>query len=193
MKEMKIDDKTREYLKKWHRNEVPTAQVTGGDVTPGIYRGLACLGWFERRGPFAICGVHFVLMHNQADKAFATLSLALPVTKNTELLVNSFLHLVGWDGRVWPYDADGGWPEKTEDEEQVRTMLDKLKPRISATLTFPPSGRGATCLNLPVVKRSSPYPLAPFEPVPDDQETPIVHINRFRELCLDPSPFTPAN
>jgi len=196
MKEMTIDAKTREYLRKWHRNEVPTAQITGGTANPGIYRALACLGWVERRGPFAVVGVHFLLMQNQADHPLgATLSLAMPVTKNTELLVNSFLHLVGWDGRVWPYDGDGGWPEKSDDEEQMKTLLGKLHPRVSATLTFPPAndGLGNACLRLPVVKRSAPYPLAPFEPVSEDQETPAVHLERFRELCKDPSPFAPAN
>ncbi len=189
MKEMKVDKKTREYLNKWGRLEVPTAQVTGGKVSPGTYRCLAVLGFIERRDVVAICCVHFLVLQHQAFTPMATLSVAMPVTKNTELLVNSFLHVVGWDGRVWPYDGDGGWPENSpEDADQLRAMLQKI--RIGATFAFPADGPGVPLLNLPIVKRSAPYPLAPFEPVADDQPAPIRHIDRFRALCQDASPFT---
>ena len=195
MKEQKIDARTREYLRKWGPREVPTAQVTGGEVSPGMYRSVPCLGWIERQGPLAVCGVHFLLMRNQEFRPIATLSLAMPVTKNTELHVNSFLHALNWDGRVWPYDGDKGWPENSEEDcENIKGLLGKLATRVGSTLTFPPSDLGASMLRLNVVKRSSPYPLAPFEPLPEEIETsPVIHLARFRELCKDPSPFAPLN
>ena len=195
MKEQKLDARTREYLRKWNPREVPTAQVTGGEVTPGVYRALPCLGWIERQGTFAVCGLHFLLLRNQEFKPIATLSIAMPVTKNTELHVNSFLHLLNWDGRVWPYDGDNGWPENSEEDcDQVKDMLGKLSTRIGSTFTFPPTESGVPRLTLPVVKRSSPYHLAPFEPLPEEIETsPAIHLERFRELCRDPSPFGPLN
>ena len=198
MKEPQIDEKTREYLKKWGRREVPTAQITGGDITPGTYRGLATLGWIERKqGILPVVGVHFLVLMNQSYTPKATLSLALPVTKNTELLVNSFLHYVGWDGRVWPYDGDGGWPENSEeDAEQVKVMLSRVAPPIGSTLTFPSRPElGAPLITLPVLKRTAPYPWAPFEPVSEDRdaEAPVTHLTRFRELCQDSSPFEVQN
>lgn len=195
MKEPKIDERTQEFLRKWGRLEVPTAQVTGGQVAPGTFPALAALGWIERRGPVAIVGVHFLILMREVFKPMATLSLAMPVSKNTELHINSFLHLIGWDGRVWPYDGDGGWPENSEeDAAQVRALLAKLHPKVGATLTFPPiPGVGAPLLNLPILKRTAPFPLAPFEPVPEDRPAPVIHLERFRELCLDPSPFTVPN
>ena len=192
MKEMEIDEKTREYVRNWGRAEVPTAQVTGGKVSPGTYRALATLGFVERVGPASFCCVHFLILQNQAFKPMGTLSLAMPVTKRTELYVNSFLQLVGWDGRVWPYDGDGGWPENSpEDAENLRMMLKKIN--IGATLTFPADGEGATLLELPVVKRTAPFPLAPFAPLPEDHPPPVIHLERFRELCKDASPFAALN
>ncbi len=199
MKEPKVDERTREYLQKWGRLEVPTAQITGGSVNPGTYRAMACLGWIERRGPegasVPVVGVHFMLLQNQAYVPMATLSLAMPVTKNTELLINTFLHFIGWDGRVWPYDGDDDWPANSEeDEAQVRALLQKLHPKIGSTLTFPTiPGVGTPILQLPVLKRSATYPLAPFEPVPEDRTPPVTHLERFRALCRDPSPFGVPN
>ncbi len=195
MKEPKVDERTREYLTKWGRWEVPTAQVTGGSVNPGVYRGMVALGWMMHQGPVPVCGLHFLVLQNHTQKAMATLSLAMPVTKTTELHVNSFLHLMGWDGRVWPYDGDGGWPENSEeDAEQVREMLQKLHPRVGSTLAFPPiPDLGSPIITLTICKRSAPFPFAPFEPVPEEQDSPVVHLARFRELCKDPSPFQVPN
>jgi hypothetical protein len=195
MKEPKIDEKTRDYLRRWGRHEVPTAQITGGKVNPGTYRGLATLGWIERRGPISIVGVHFLVLQNQAYTPMATLSVAMPVTKNTELLINSFLHYVGWDGRVWPYDRDGGWPkEDSDDAKNLRDLMTKTRPKIASTLTFPSEAEGgAPLIEVPIVKRSAPFPWAPFEPVSEDRATPAEHLERFRELCQDPSPFQPPN
>lgn len=195
MKEPKVDERTREYLRKWGRPEVPTAQITGGSVNPGVYRGMVCLGFMLHQGPVSVCGVHFLVLQNHTEKAMATLSLAMPVTKNTELHVNSFLHLMGWDGRVWPFDGDGGWPENSEeDEAQIRDFLKKLRPPLGSTLTFPPiPDLGSPVIQLTIPKRTAPFPFAPFEPVPEDQVAPAVHLERFRALCKDPSPFQVQN
>lgn len=194
MKEPQIDQKTREYLKKWGRREVPTAQITGGTCTPGIYRGLPILGWIERKeGVLPVVGIHFLVLLNHSADVKASLALALPVTKNTELLVNSFLAHLGWDGRVWPYDGDGGWPEGDTDEDvtQIKALFNRVVPPIGATLTFPSKPNARVIERLPVLKRNAPYPWAPFEPVPEEAEgSPIQHLTRFRELCADPSPFS---
>ena len=193
MKEPRIDEKTRDYLRVWGRRETPTAQVTGGKVNPGTYRGLATLGWMAHQGPVPVCGVHFLVLQNQAYTPMATLSLAMPVTKKTELHINSFLHYVGWDGRVWPFDDDGGWPGKdTADAKNLRDFL--MKTKMGSTLTFPAEAeKGARLITLPIVKRSAPFPLALFEPVPDDEPAPVEHLERFRDLCKDPSPFGMMN
>jgi hypothetical protein len=195
MREMQIDKRTREYLKKWGRREVPTAQITGGKCAPGTYRCLPVLGWIERRGTVPVVGVHFLVLYHQGETVKANLSIAFPVTKLTELHVNSFLCLIGWDGRVWPYDGDKGWPEGSEeDAAQLRALLKKLGPKVGSTLTFPPKPElGAPLLNLPIVKSLSPYPLAPFEPLPEGADSPVVHLERFRALCEDCSPFDVLN
>jgi hypothetical protein len=187
MKEPQIDKKTRDYLKKWGRREVPTAQVTGGSLTPGQFRGFATLGWIESQGVFPVVGIRFLVIGREGFKPLATVSVALPVTKNTELLINGFLHYVGWDGRVWPSDGDGGWPDTSkEDPEQIKIMLQRVIPPIGSTFTFPPPTK---IIPIPILKRTAPYPWAPFEPVPEEESTPVDHLARFRALCMDPSPF----
>lgn len=198
MKEPKIDEKTRDYLKKWGRREVPTAQVQGGTIAPGMHQGFAAVGWIERRqGIMPFVGVHFMVLtkNTQEPKPLGTLSLGLPVTKTTELLVNSFLHYLGWDGRVWPFDEDGGWPTESKlDAAQIRIMLSRVSPPVGSTLTFPSDPeKGMKVVPIPVFKRHSPYPWAPFEPVPEEEGAPAVHLARFRELCQDPYQFAVQN
>lgn len=195
VKEPKLDEKTRELLRLWGPREVPTAQVTGGEITPGTYRALPTLGWIERRSPFVVLGVQLIILHNQEEKSRAAVTLGLPITKRSELLVNAFLRRLNWDGRVWPHDDDQGWPVGTSDEEQLRQLLKKARI-IGATLCFPADPvRGATILTIPILKRSSPFNWAPFEELDLDSETTpaVAHLDRFRQLCKDPTPFLPLN
>ena len=198
MKPLKIDSKTREFLRQWSPFEVPTAQVTGGKVpNQGTYRALPVLGGMGFQdtalGRISVGGVHFLLLRRFNDSPFATLSLAMPVTRNTELYINSFLHLLGWDGRVWPTDqTEAEWPN-TDPAEVEQLVILMRNARMGATLTFPPSGPGVPVLEVPVYKLHSPYQVAPFEPLPEGAESPVVHLARFRELARDPTIFEIPN
>lgn len=197
MKPPKIDAKTREFLRRWSPFEVPTAQVTGGRVpNPGTYRALPVLGGMGFQdtalGRITVCGVHFILIRKYNDSPFATLSLGMPITKNTELHVNAFLHLLGWDGRVWPTEQSSEWPDNNPDEVEQLVILMR-NARMGATLTFPPTGPGVPVLEIPVYKCHSPFQVAPFESLPDGAESPVVHLARFRELAKDPTIFEIPN
>lgn len=186
------DATTRELLRAWGPREVPLVQVTGGEIKPGTYRALATLGWIERRGPWAIVGVNMIVLNNNEDKPRGAVTLGLPVTKRTELYVNGFLCRLGWDGRVWPHDDDGGWPEKTDDEASLRDLMKKSN-RMGSTLCFPSHPeRGVPIIKLPILKRSAPFNWAPFEPA-ELETPPAAVLDRFRKLCEDPSPFVIQN
>jgi hypothetical protein len=202
---MEIDKKTLEYLNRWGRHEVPTAQVVGRNpkekLTPGIHQWAAAIGWMFRKDLEPVCCIQFLILAPESFSILASVSLSMPVTKRTELYVNSFLHVVGWDGRVWPHDGDKGWPNGSEDARQVRDLLNKGNPKLGSTLTFPPrisSSLGTSSsiiLHLPISNVSKPFPIAPFVPVlvPEGQQAPVENLKRFRALCKDPSPFSLPN
>lgn len=183
------DSLTRAFLKTWGPNEVPTAQITGGSVNPGTYRCMAVLGWVEKRAVWPVVALHTLVLRNVEYKPIATLTIVMPVTPKTELYVNALLQTFGWDGRVWPYDDDKGWPEGTgADEENLKKLLKQTA--MSATLCFPSDTKdGAAVINIPIAKASSPFPLAPFQEV----DSPPVHLERLRALCKDPSAFVRLN
>ena len=191
---MEIDKKTLEYLNRWGRHEVPTAQVTTEtNLSPGTHRWMATIGWMFRKDFEPFCCIQFLLISPVTFSPIGCISLSMPVTKRTELYVNTFLHVAGWDGRVWPYDGDGGWPYDSEDAAELREMLNEGTPKLGSTLTFPPKTNGSVVLSLPIHDMSKPFPLAPFMPVPKGHQDPVENLDRFRALCKDPSPFSLPN
>jgi hypothetical protein len=184
------DATTREFTRLWGAREIPTAQVTGGNITPGNYRAMATLGWMEKRGPFAVVGVHLIILRNLEYVTIGAVTVGLPVTTRNELFVNSFLVRLGWDGRVWPYDDDKGWPDGTDDEPQIRQLMQQAGG-MAATLCFAPNkdqGGGVPIIPIPILKRHGPFPWAPFEGG-DMPSPPAATFQRFKALCNDPSPF----
>ena len=183
----KKDTKTRKFIADWGRREVPTAQVAAGSsIKPGDYRAFAILGWVEKHAGAAIVGLQMVVIQEQPFKNKGILTLGCPITPKTDLYVNALLQTLGWDGRVWPY-KDHGWPEGTDDEAQVVALVNQAK--LGCTLTFAPDPEKGMVPMIPVhiAKSKEPFPLAPFEEI----DSPPVHLEAFRALIADPSPFAP--
>ena len=98
----------------------------------------------------------------------------------------------GWDGRVWP--TDDGWPDGTDDEEQVLTLMEQASLR--ATLTFPPhEEHGHATLPVDVQRAQGPFLMPPL-PQPDGLPSEALTA-KLRLLCEDPAmhfarPMKPA-
>ncbi len=176
-----LDPKTRDFLKSWGPQETPTAQVTNGDLHPGLYRAMATLAIVEKRRPWPVVGLQVLLLRRLEFKVVGSMTIGMPVTPKTELYVNALLQTFGWDGRVWP--DDGGWPTGSSDEEQIQQLMDKAG--LISTLTFPSTENGVPLVEMPVAKVSAPFHLAPFEEV----NSPPVHLARFRALVNNPPAF----
>ena len=196
MKPLKLDAQTRDYLTRWNKWEVPTAKITDGKVPgQGVYTSLPLLGWFEHQetpiGKMAVCSLSLNIMIPKSHKMVGVMTLAMPVTKNTELHVNTLLCYLGWDGRVWPNDDTDKWPSHSvEDVDLVKYLL--AKTGLGSTLTFPPQEEGHRALQLPIYKIHSAYQVAPWHPLPPEDDSPAKTLGRFRELAQDPTLFKVA-
>jgi hypothetical protein len=182
-----LDSKAREILRSWTPQEMPSAQVSGGEIRPGSYRAFAAIGWVEHRNGVPTVGLQtFVLRHD--NKHVGALTIGLPVTPRTELYVNALVQSFGWDGRVWPYDNDKGWPEGTDDEAQVLGLLARVN--LASSMTFPSVGdKGVPAVRIEIPKSHGPFPLPPSTEV----DSPPVHLARLRALIADPSIFQPTS
>jgi len=178
--------KTHDIFKTWNALEKPVAQVTGGAVRSGVYRTLAVLGWIEKKpNELPKVGIQTIILKTNEDKHVGALTLGLPVTPKTERYINALLQTYGWDGRVWPHDEDGGWPEGSADRDQILGLLDKVN--LDATLTFAPGPKGVPAVRMNVTKSRGPFQLSPF----DEIDSPPLHLLRFRDLVTDPTIFFP--
>lgn len=178
---MAKDRLTKQYLKAWGKKDTPTGYITDGDVRPGQYQGLALVGWtLERpnRWPVVILRLALLKSNNQSHGGML---LSMPFTPKTERHVCGLVEGLGWDGRVWPY-KDHGWPEGTDQEEPMLTLLKSID--IGATLTFPPSGEGSPTVKVNVAQRAGVFSTAPFY----GTAMPKL-LQDLRELAADPSPF----
>lgn len=179
--------KTHDVFKTWLPIETPIAQVTGGMVRAGTYRTFAVLGWIEKKfGQLPKVGIQTIILHAVHNKHMGALTLGLPVSPKTELYVNALLQTFGWDGRVWPHDEDGGWPEGSNDRDQILGLLDKVN--LDATLTFAAGPQGVPAIRMNILKSRESFMLSPF----DEINSPPVHLERFRALVADPSIFVPT-
>ncbi len=186
MAKSELDELTRSFLKRWETYEMPTGQVTGGDMKPGFYRILAVLGWIDKKpGSVPTVGIQTLALRNQEDKHIGAITIGLPVTPRTELYVNAFLQSLGWDGRVWPYDNDNGWPVGTDDEDQLLGLIKRVE--LSSSLTFGPDPEkgGVPAMRFHVAQSHGAFYVAPFEEI----NSPPKHLERFRALVADPSVF----
>lgn len=182
----KTDSKTRKFMERWGRREVPTAQVAGEPIKPGDYGAFALLGWVEAKDGTAIVGLQMAVLKEDPLTNMGLITIGMPVTPKTELHVNALLQSLGWDGRVWPY-KDHGWPEGTDDEQQVVALVSQAE--LGCTLTFVPDPeQGAPMIPIHITKSRDPFPLAPFELEITEQPQ---HLEALRDLIDDPSPFAP--
>ena len=180
----KYDRKTRKFMERWGRREVPTAQVAGDAIKPGDYQAFALLGWVEAKDGAAIVGLQMAVLKMEPLTIMGHVTLGMPVTPKTELHVNALLQSLGWDGRIWPYQ-DHGWPEGTgEDEIQLVSLI--MQAKLGCSLTFVPQEEGPTMIPLYVAKSRDPFPLAPFELEVTEEPK---HLEVLRDLIDDPSPF----
>lgn len=177
------DLQTQEYIRAWGIKDVPTAHVEHGKIPMGSHPAFALLGWVEQRKVgWPVVGLRLTVLTRELDKAIGALTMGLPLTPKSERHVCCFLQDLGWDGRVWPY-KDHGWPEGTEEESALVSLLRTAK--LGATLTFPSDPeKGTPTVKVPVTKRASTYSVAPFGDV-------IVpkHLETLRSLAANPTPF----
>lgn len=180
----KYDRKTRKFMERWGRREVPTAQVAGDAIKPGEYHAFALLGWVEATAGAAIVGLQMAVIKEEPLTNMGLLTIGMPVTPNTELHVNALLQSLGWDGRIWPYQ-DHGWPEGTgDDETQLASLV--MQAKLGCSLTFVPAGEGPVMIPIHVAKSRDPFPLAPFDLSVVEE---LKHVDALRDLIDDPSPF----
>ena len=123
----------------------------------------------------------------QGSRSIGALTIALPLTAETESKVLERLLDLGWDGRVWPYDNDGKWPEGTPDKDQSIGLLQRVG--LASTMTFAPvEGKGFPTIPVYVVKKKGEFPF-PFEPSVKTEDMP--HRNRLRDLMVGWQVFQP--
>lgn len=130
------------------------AMAHGKDVVPGTCRFLPSLAWTQR-GAVVLAGF---LLRLQEDKMVGTLAWTMPWTETNALHIATLIDRLGWDGRLFPHDADSekpgeeGWPV---DEEEVRGLRYMMAGRkIQATLTFPPQAEGNRILTIDILRRA---------------------------------------
>lgn len=177
------DQKTREYIRAWGVQHVPTAEIVLGSFPLGTYPSMAILGWVEQRKVgWPVVGVRLSVLNDTRTQAIGSLSMALPLTPTSERHVCCFLQDLGWDGRVWPYQ-DHGWPEGTTDEEGMLKLLKRVK--LGATMTFPANPEfGTPTVLVAVTKRKGSFSVAPF-----GEEVIPRHLDALRTLAANPTPF----
>jgi hypothetical protein len=174
---------TQEFTRLWGAKEVPTAEVAHGKFALGEYQMFSLLAWVQqRKATWPVVGVRLAVLNQEGTGVAGAITLGLPMTPNSERHVCRFLEELGWDGRVWPH-KDHGWPEGTEDEAGLLTLLRTAK--LGATLTFPPQAQGTPTVLVPILKRKGVYQVAPFT------EGPVVprHLEALRSLAANPSMF----
>lgn len=180
------DPITEAYRLQWGAEYLPTAAVTHGKF-PAIdsYPCFAILGWVEpRQNSWPIVGLHLSVLNHALDKVIGGLNLGVPLAPLTERHVSCLLEDLGWDGRIWPHD-DHGWPEGTEEEAGLSSLLKKAK--MGCTLTFPPQAQGTPTVQIPLLttKPNKAFAVAPFVDAP---KVPKL-LEVLRKLAVDPSPF----
>lgn len=162
----------------------------------GEFQGLPLFGWVATRAKTEVPLVMIVLLLMRGTEEpvpRGTLQLEIPVIPGeNELAVVATLEQLGWDGRVWP--TDDGWPDGTDDEDQVRTLMEQATLR--ATLTFPPhKDHGHATLPVDVQKAQGPFLMPPL-PQPEDPPSEALTA-KLRQLCENPAmhfarPMKPA-
>lgn len=178
------DQQTEEYIKAWGAKEVPIALVRSGRIQPGHYRCFPVFGWVkQRQADWPVVGVHLAILPLNAEKTIGALSMDLPLTPKTERNVCAFLQDLCWDGRVWPY-KDHGWPEGTEEEQDLLKLLRTVK--LGATMTFPTDPeKGTRIVRIPVLHGKKKFHVAPF-----GTEVPVPRfMDELRDLAANPHPF----
>jgi hypothetical protein len=143
------------------------AMTSGADVGQGTYRVLPALGWTQR-GSVILVGF---LLRAIEDKMVGSLAWTLPWTEANAPKIVSLLTHLGWDGRLYPFDADPeaiseeGWPSETEDVRGLRYLMAARK--VKATMVFPPRPDGNNVLKIDVTRRVGvEFPLDPAAGVP---------------------------
>jgi len=175
--------RTQDFIRQWGLRDVPTAEVAHGKLPLGEYPMFALLAWVQqRKATWPVVGLQLSVLNKESDRVVGGLTMGLPLTPSSERHVCRLLEELGWDGRVWPY-KDHEWPEGTEDEKGLLSLLRTAK--LGATLTFPPHPEGTPTVMIPVLKRSGVYSVAPF------LEGPVMprHLEALRSLAANPTPF----
>lgn len=167
-----------------HR-KLPVGQVMTAPIK-GEFQGLPLFGWVATRAKTdtPLVMVVLLLMRGTEDPVpRGTLQLEVPIHEDTELATVATLEKLGWDGRVWP--GDDGWPEGSDDEEQLQMLMEQASLR--ASLTFPPGEQGHATLPVNVQRAQGPFLMPPFpEPeTPPDQAL----VDKLRQISKTPGKY----
>lgn len=166
-----------------HR-ELPTGKLLSSPIK-GDFLALPLFGWVATRAGDRVPLVMLTLLLMRSldePTPCGTLEVTLPFLETTQLATFAVLERFGWDGRVWPRDE--GWPNGDSVEEaNLRSLMHEAKLR--ATLTFPPSDKGAALQSVTVSRARGPFLMPPL-PEPEGVVDPD-KLARLQALCADPS------
>jgi hypothetical protein len=167
-----------------HR-KLPVGQVQTSPVR-GSFLALPLFGWVAQRDkvgtPLVMLGC--LLLRSATDaQPRGVFQIELPVLEETELATVAALERFGWDGRVYP--NDDGWPDGTDDQEQVEALM--AQANLRATLTFPSGDDGAQDQEIKIERSQGPFLMPPL-PKPEEDPNPQL-VERLKQLCADPQIF----
>lgn len=166
--------------------KLPVGEVIDKPVAKGRYLALPLFGYVALRDKVntPLVMVTCLLMPGPAaPDPRGAIKIELPVIEETEMATVACLERFGWDGRVWP--GEPGWPEDTDDEENIRALLEQAG--LAATMVFPSGDKGTKTQTVEVQRAKGPF-LMP--PLPKPNEDPDPHkVERLRELCRDSTIF----
>lgn len=165
--------------------KLPVGEIISQPVK-GKFLALPLFGWVAIRDkhntPLVMLTCLLMPGPNAPDPK-GTIKIELPILEETEMATVAALERLGWDGRVWP--GDPGWPEETDDEGNIRTLLEQAG--LAATMVFPSGDQGTKTLNVNVERLRGPF-LMP--PLPEPEQPPDIHkVERLRQLCRDSTCF----
>lgn len=167
---------------------LPVGKVLS-DPIKGTFLSLPLFGWVSVRGkkntPLVMLTLVLLKPDDVNPSPKGALQVEMPVMEETELATLEALERFGWDGRIWPEDA--GWPiAGSEEEESLFAMIGQAGI-LKNIMTFPPSERGATAVEIEVTRARGPFLMPPLPKM--EGEPNKAKLDRLRELCESPAIF----
>lgn len=186
----KAEAAIKQYVKTTDPRDVCHAQVVGYErkAQLGPFRLMPVIGYPRTEHGVSIIALSCIMLRVYDDRHMGTLGWNLPFNERTERTICGLLTSLGWDGRVWPFDA--GWPDDTPEATGLHVLL--IDSQVNATLVFPPEERGSRVLRVEVQKLSGDFALAPVVPAEDYIEPTEENLAKLRQIVADADMFLKA-